>query len=487
MAVRSKSFWQTLPLLPLIAILHSCIRGEENAGQFPETKISIDEINLSGDDRLNSTVSLSWFGTDPDGIVEGYEISFDNSLWDYTEKQDSTFTFSLPPGSDTADIDFYVRAVDNDDNRDPTPDFLRIPLKNTPPTTSFNKERGPKDTALSVATFFWNANDIDGANTIQSIEIKANKGNWTPINRDQSLISIKLDTSAQSGSSQASIFYGTQDEAEPITLDGLLPNDTNKIFIRATDIAGAVSEMDTSDTFFLRNKTPGARTLWISGHTPSITNDYRTILDNIGLKYDLLDYGAATDGSNLPAYWDPTLKLISRNYDVIFLNTESTTYQNDITGDITTILNYVAPIIQEFTTNGGKYLVTTKLEKEEDISRLIGPYPLDSLVVSGGNSQARIVPDSALVPLDNNPGLTEVSPEFLQRDIVPIVPSSDAQAYYRAQLTKLNGWRGSDIIASARKPGNVLTQVFFAQELHNFDKDPQALEQLFEEILINEF
>lgn len=478
----------SIVLLALGALLsESCVKGERESITAPQTQISLDTIRLSGNNRLNSTVSLSWFGSDADGFVTGFEISFDEVLWSFTTRQDSTFTFTLPPGTDTTDVNFFVRAIDNDDNRDPTPAHLRVPLKNTPPTVQINPDRGPSDTALAVATFFWTAADVDGNETITKVEMKANNGNWQEISRNANLISLLADTNVQNGATTAQVFIGENNTPENYTLNGLRANDTNRLFLRATDLAGAVSAADTSINFFYKIKSRGARTLWISGHTSDVTPEYQTLLNNAGVKYDLLDFGASIDGSNLPAFWDPTIKLTARLYQNIFINTESTTYTNPISGDITTILNFMAPVIQDFTNKGGKYFVTTALAEDEDLSRLIGPYPIDSLVKNGGNAQARITPDSALVSANPQAGFPAVRPEFLQRNIVPIIPASDAQVFYRAQLTKLNGWEGSNVVAAVRRPQNVLTQVFFAQELHNYNGDPQALESLFKKILVDEF
>ena len=80
--------------LVVIFSLHfvtSCVRGNKLANQAPDTKISIDSINLTGAERLNSNISLSWYGSDADGYVVGYEISLNNTDWTYTTAQDSTF------------------------------------------------------------------------------------------------------------------------------------------------------------------------------------------------------------------------------------------------------------------------------------------------------------------------------------------------------------------------------------------------------------
>jgi len=471
----------------LLSILQGCVKGEDRLNQPPNTRLAVDTIQLSGNNRLNSTVTLNWFGSDADGLVTGFEFSFDQVEWAFTERRDSTFIFTLPPGTDTVDIDFFIRAVDDDDARDPSPAYLRIPLKNTPPQAAFNDDRGPRDTALAVTTVFWQASDVDGNETITRIEIKANDGDWTPIARDQNLISFVADPSVQSGAVEADVYYGEEDNPQNFQLNGLQASGQNFLYLRAIDRAGAVSDPDTSAAFYLLPKGNSATNLWISGHTASITNQYEDLLNQAGVSYDLLNLGAQIDGSLLPAYWDPTIKLTARLYDHLFINTESTTYTNAVTGTVTTILNFMAPVVQDFTNRGGKVMVTTALNEGEDISKLIGPYPIDSLVINGGNAQARIFPDSALVPVNDPTTYPSVRPQFLQRSVVPIVPSSDADAFYRAQLTKLNGWRGSDVVAAARRPQNQLTQVFFALELHNFNREPQALRDLFQKILVDEF
>ena len=92
--------------LAALLCLNGCDKGEDIENQAPETRISVEAINLSGENRLNSLVEIKWWGTDPDGYVTGYEFSFDGINWHYTLGQDSTFRFAITEGSDTIDIDF---------------------------------------------------------------------------------------------------------------------------------------------------------------------------------------------------------------------------------------------------------------------------------------------------------------------------------------------------------------------------------------------
>ena len=107
-------------IMVLLFFIASCKEGEPLPNSAPETQMSIESINLSGDNRLNSTVNLTWFGTDIDGYVQYYEIRVGDKDWVKTQTQDSIFLFDIEPNQDSTDIDFYVRAVDNEGVEDPT-------------------------------------------------------------------------------------------------------------------------------------------------------------------------------------------------------------------------------------------------------------------------------------------------------------------------------------------------------------------------------
>ena len=85
----------SLLLFTLIAFLSGCDKGTLLDNLTPETKIFVDEINLYGEQRLNSVVRLHWIGEDQDGYVTGYELSINNGDWFKTTETDSTFRFDL--------------------------------------------------------------------------------------------------------------------------------------------------------------------------------------------------------------------------------------------------------------------------------------------------------------------------------------------------------------------------------------------------------
>jgi hypothetical protein len=475
-----------------IALLSSllflgCRKGEITGQTAPETQLSFEVINLSGQNRLNSSVKLSWFGTDLDGYIEAYEFSLDAITWVHTLLQDSTFVFDIPPGQDSVDIDFYVRAIDNDGLTDPTPAYLQVPLINTPPSAAFIDDRGPGDTAFIAATFFWNATDPDGNESLKDVQIKVNNGDWQTIDRRQNLITLLPDTSITSGEAISKIYYGTSTAAASVSINGLRANDSNRLYIRAIDIADAISLVDTSEVFYFRAKTPSVNTLWLSGHDESITTEYKGYLNANSISYDLFNIGAQ-QGANMPKYFDPTVQLIFLQYKNAFLNLSATNFRNSVTGDVLPLIDYLAPVIQRFADAGGNYLLTTVFTKTQDISNIRSVYPIDAIVTSTvPSSQARIVSDSALVPLVD-PSLPSLNPSSVEFGVVPMIASADAQNFYRAQITRFRGWDGnSDVVAAVRRRNSKISQVFFCLELHRFDKNAGDVEALIGDIFNNEF
>ena len=468
-------------ILFISSLLWQCDKGQLKSNQAPDTHIALESINLQGQFRLNSVVRLTWFGTDIDGYVKGFEISMDGTNWDYTTTQDSTFKFSLPAGSDTIDIDFFVRAIDDKDITDPTPAHLVIPLKNTPPVAYFDPNAEPQDTVLGVATWRWFANDDDGDQTIISAEIKFNDGAWFAIDPQQSVLSFVLDPNATGTPAKAKVYYGNSNFPQTNLIDGLKPQADNVVYLRVSDIAGANSEIDTSKFVFF--KKPQNDFLVISGQPQSVTSVYLPILNNLNLKYDFVDFGIS-GGVNQPSFWNPTFKLTIRQYKTLFIYTDATNYNNSTTGETKSLLSFMGQGIQDFTDNGNKVFVTTSFSKTSDISEIVGTYPIDGLELSNG--QARLTNDSSLYPVVTG-NYPSIQPTNILIGVVPMMATADAEIFYRAGITKLSGWKGNNVVAARRRFNGNINHVFFAMELHLLNKDLALLEDLFDEILLNDF
>lgn len=465
-----------------LALFTACDEGTPVGNTPPDTKISIEEINLTGENRLNSLVTLSWYGTDKDGYINGYELSFDQTTWTFTESQDSTFQFDIPPGEDSTDIAFYVRAIDNDEERDPTPAELTIPLKNTPPVAIIETDVQTTGTTIGVATYRWNSTDSDGDETITEAEIRFNDGSWHAISSNQNLITFVLDPNVSSGPTTAELYYSSSSTPEAMTIDGLVAGGLNTLYLRTKDIANSYSDVDTADAVTI--VMPTSDLLVISGQSSTVSSTYQGILSNLSINYDFLDYGINV-GENQPAFWTPTVNHILNQYDRLFIYADAQVFQNQATGQTGALLALMGPAVQEFTNAGKKVLVTTSFGTLSDLSGISGTYPMSDVVRSSG--LVRVYPDSATYPVADTATYPLLQSTNVLVGITPIVKTADAENYYRTELTPLSGWQGDNLVGVRRKYQNNISEVFFSMELWRFNKDPQNVEQLIDQILNHDF
>lgn len=466
-------------------LISGCERGEALENQAPDTHLAVKSIERSGADRLNSKVQMSWYGTDIDGYITGYALSLDSLNWKLTTSQDSTFLFSIPAGSDTADITLYIRAIDNQGAEDPSPAKLVFPLKNAPPVAEVYQESQSLGQALGVLTYRWTATDPDGNESISGAEIRFNGGNWIPIDPKQPMLTFVLEPDAGGGmGTTASLYYGNALQPTANGIEGLVENAENIFQVRISDIAGAVSAVDSALAVTLVR--PTSDLLMVSGQTAAVTASYQGWLDSISVSYDILDLNA-NGGELRPYYWNPTFRHILSQYDRVLAVTNSDNALDPVSGTTQPLLAHMAAALQSFTTQGGKLMTSTAFGPNTDFTPYIGAFPMDGIVTSSG--QVRLVPDSALVP--QVAGLyPDLHPASIVIGISPLVASADAQPFYRAQLTKLSGWQGDNLVAVRRAylGNNIhINEVFFSVELHRVASSNQAMQDLLEEILVNDF
>jgi len=470
--IKTLLFWMAGTVL-----LWSCKKSDLLPNLPPDTHISIDTIALSGPNRLSTEVKLSWFGTDEDGFVTGFEISFDKAKWFYTTKQDSTFKFSIDPNSDSSDIQFYVRAIDNKGLVDIEPDYLRIPIRNTPPVALIDDKSFPEDTTLLVTTFRWGFNDIDGASTVKKAFLKINGGNWVEIDRSRILISILPENPQVAGVGNALIYYDNQTKPAAEKPSGFVNNGLNTFYIKVVDQSGAESVADTSKTIFVKRKSSDL--LVLGGQPTQVNAKYQSLIQSVYSQgFDYLDF-TITSGKNQPKFWSPTFNLIINSYTKVFVNTDQSSFTHPTTGITLTLLEFMAPSFQQFNNAGGKSFITTSFQNKADISGLRGAFTIDS--VSKSNGQAVISSDSVIYSTDASYPVLSPSNLLLGADPHQFAP--DAESFYKARLTSFSGWSGPNTVGSRRISGGKVKQVFFSVELHLFDKDPASLKKLFDTIL----
>lgn len=461
-----------------LTLVGACKKGSKFDNELPETHTSVEAINLNGENRLNSLVTLRWWGTDPDGVVDGYEFSFDQQEWFFTTDQDSTFLFAITEGSDTIDIDFWVRAMDDEGAVDQTPAYLRVPLKNTPPEIEFIDDLIPSDTAFIILTLTWEAYDLDGLETIKNIEIKANDGNWTSISSALTEVSIIPDDTKANGAITSGIYV--EDGSKTTSIDGLKLNDHNDIYIRAIDIASSISIEDTIPNIYLHGQEHDLLVIAANGASPNAF--YKSNLNALSIDYDFIDY--VRDGAkNQPRIWNPTFEFTLSQYEQVLLYANDQLFTNVQTNAQEIILEFASTAIQTYVDNGGKIFITSSFPNAFSTgSALFGILPIDSLSTSEG--QARLPTDSLAEGVLGYPDLT--CSAFIS-GLDPIYPSSDADVIYTAQLTKNNDWEGPNNVGVRRQNGDNTNMVFLSLELHKLDNDPSAVQQLFDKVLKQEF
>lgn len=464
------------------SFLLSCDKGKEVPNIPPETKTTLESINLSGENRLNTVVNIQWSGTDKDGYIKNYEISFDKITWTSTQLQDSIFKFSIPAGGDTTDIIFNVRAIDDKGEKDPTPATLKIPIKNSPPIVSYEDKYLPEDSVLAVVTLAWKASDPDGFNTIDSLYIKANNGPWYPIKKDANFISIIPEQPGITGVGNAYVNYGSGN-AQAKLLSGLKVQDTNRFYIKAVDISGAESVLDTTGTIFIQRKKSDL--LLIGAHSQN-TKVLGYFGPNISFfsEYDFLDYYAvAGSGINHPKRWDPTFNLLLGLFDKVFIATDDKQFTNLLSGQTGLFVEHISSPIRNYLDNGGKLFISSLFSNPPSTSSIFGTLPMDSLVKT--TSSLYIAKDSTLIPEVSGFPKLKASEFIISMD--PFYPSADAEIIYTAKLNN-GAWTGGKVMGARRKNSSGKTNlIFLSLELYKLSGDAGASKLLFEKIITNEF
>ena len=475
-------------ILPLLMLsLMACEEGQLLDNLPPDTRIFLKEINLSGDERLNSVVRLHWSGEDQDGYVKGYELSFDQTSWSFVTTQDSTFRFDILPGSDTTDIDFYVRAIDDKDLADPSPAYLRIPIKNAPPVARLDTLKSVPDTVNSIFSLLWTVSDLDGPETLDSTYIRINDGPWYRLEPRITFATFVPEAPMIAGGQAARVYAEASGQLLPFAISGLRVGADNRIYLRVRDIAGTFSATDSSDLFFVRRQ--GGDLLVVDAHTSTDADEvYFPILSSVYPSYDYIDLQ-----KNQPLFWDPAFGLYLGLYDKVFWYSDGTEIPSL---GLQLLMEVGANQIQLYLNRGGKLFTTAQFPNSftndpatANTSAVFGFSPMGSLPTGFG--QARIPIGNLIIPTGSLPGNTDtlVASRFIT-GADPFFSKNATNDLYTAQLVLANGnpWPGPPTVCSRSVYTNGRTnQVFFSIELHKLDGRPDALQSFFDWVLNEEF
>ncbi len=192
-------------------------------------------------DTVNHVVHLYWFGSDPDGSVEGFEWQLKNPVapadtaWNFTTLTDSIFTVQAPDGY-TAPV-FSVRAVDNAGARDPSPPRQTFQFSNQAPTVRLTGKPLPTDTTFASVSVTWTATDMDG---------------------DASKLVFLVWLDGNEASPEITTATSLTMPSNRFLAGGVLTPGPRKLFVRAIDDGGRAGPAD-SVTWNVRRPVAGPR------------------------------------------------------------------------------------------------------------------------------------------------------------------------------------------------------------------------------------
>jgi hypothetical protein len=467
--------------------------------------------------RQPSRLHVHWWGDDPDGLIRGYYFKWVgiDSFWTFTPSNDSIF--SLPIGSADTTYDFLVSAADEDGNGvydndifqngidygaepfidlngngirdnnepfydigliDPTPASLLFPIKNTPPVLEWDELTVLPDTSFPVMTFKWNADDLDGVESIQEINISLNDTtNFVSLDGSIRLITIRIKDPLAPVPEMEILINGSDQNIFPELLSGLQLNSNNKIYIQAVDLSGATSNRivlpDTSGIWYV--KKPKGQVLIFDDFSGSssdlqVRNFYRNVFSTIGGgsltgKYD--EYDLANQPlpfENVTLY--ETMKLFKY------------TFYYGVSNPRLDLLNQVT---NKYLEQGGKIAFSMTFQDSSstfdfDLSILQGFLPIDGVsnslpfLLSG----ADVLPSS--IQIDYPPLKTTSTIAYVRTFTPNAVVSTEI---YNISSSQINGNIG--LITNDK------TEFFIGLPLHLCNGGNENVDNLLEKVFFEEF
>lgn len=425
----------------LLIHCESTLEGELNENQPPRTKLTVGEINRGEDFRLSSQINISWWGTDSDGYVVGFEYAINDTsedAWTFTRRSDSTFVLPITQGNVTEDVLFKIRAVDNDGARDPVGAELVYPIVNSTPSVSVNPTETPPDTLFSIASFGWTIDDPDGIANILRTEIAVNDttGDWIsipiPEDGDRIFISLQVDNST-TGVKDADVFVGRGFSSVPdITVPGLIVGGDNTFYVRVVDNAGAESNVEEIN-WYIKPQTSSTLFLNDFSGSNSVTNAafHLDLLAQNGIVPDvwIINDGEVTESKvalseAFPGIIDPTLTRTLENWDHIYW------LSNDIDRNIT----YALEITNRFFEQNGSMFVTIPMKGIAQTDEIFNFLPIDSIGVLTGIQTNFLIDGNT--PIVSSAGVTGTALSFQSRRVgtFPLKAISGSTSLYETDF-----------------------------------------------------
>lgn len=473
-------------------LLGSCrtgFDGELLENLPPETFTIVDTIIRLGDDRLESEVTIRWWGNDPDGFVTGYEFTFDNpdnpaTQWSYSVNQDSVFILAPPPGNDTLDFRFHVRAVDNNDLRDPSPAALTYPVKNSRPSVAFQPGINNPVISYPVVKFFWEGSDPDGANNLAGYEVTLNDSSAVAVFLNAETSNLLLEA-IEPGSpvTACKMYLNSSSTAVTEELNGMLTDEWNKLYIRAVDQSAARSDWVAADSVFI--KRVNSNILMVNGYTIGTTpEEFYTeqMAANGFTTLETLKIFESVDGAFTQQSADNlTQEKVFALFDLIIW------FSNGAESS----LSLAQRTTETFFANGGKLLMSVYVSSSFDpLSNFLEFTPVASLV-SPSDTTLILETGAELLPTDGTYPVLEST--AIVGVVKPVQLQIGASAVYTAALTAKDNvaltftpWEGESTVIARKTAGGETTFVLSTLELQKLN-GLMNMDAFFEQIIINEF
>lgn len=500
----------TLSSLVLFIVLAVAIMGcsedEEAQNLPPETELFVDSIALAGENSLSSIVQLSWTGFDRDGYVVRYEYSLDDALtWTSTTATTDTFQFIPENGQQFGEVRFTIRSIDNDGNVDPSPAFLRIPVKNSPPTASrgtYNYNR--EDTVFLVASATFEFSDLDGDETVDSQFVKINDGPWIPIARISNNAITIIPNETLPGESTATIksftsaFDGAEIRNEFVLTEnypGLILEGENTVFYKVKDFTGAESQAAVlMDSVYF--KTNGQNNLLLAsfGTQPSSNIVYVDALNDLSISHTFVDFNEYFERFGV-SYLNYELEEIVGFFNIVFYSSNAFFYQSSTTGH-PAMLNAISTVIG----NGGKLLYVEEVKdfalNDVRFQTYKETLPVDTFLIVPDGCALRLLTNRTINAVDSTtyPDLKVSSfvsnPQLftpLDQPNVEILYDIDLSAnLFGCDIADVNASSNKVVVAQKNLEGNT-NLVYSAVQLYNLRNDQQAFNTLMLRIFNSEF
>ena len=482
-------------LTALLSLFSACkegITGAENENSPPETYTIVDTIIRVGEDRLNSQVNIQWWGDDSDGYIAAYEYYFDTSGlasedWNITTLKDSIFLLSTPPGLDTLDFRFVVRAIDNLGIADPTPAELTFPIKNSPPEVMYIDGPHNPQCTYPVVKLFWNANDPDGLENISHYEIVWNDttaaSTELPVNASAATF-VSSDVTADSA--PFSIYLNNSVSPESYTIDNVSLNDTNRLYIRVVDKSASRSNFISSYPIYIKKPESDILLVNAYGNAGSLQNDFYTdLMTDLGFSsYASSDlFSTDSEGNSLELAPDNLTqsRLFSLFKTIIW-------YGNNASSN----LSLAQRSTSDFFDNGGKMLMSMYVSSSFDEQSSFLDFTPISELIEPLDTTLLLTDTSTVVALDPswpNLGSTAFVGVVRPFDLVPGATSLyNANIIARDDATNtFSLWTGQrSVIAKKTDSSGETNFILSTLELHKLD-GAMNTNQFLEKVLVDEF